>query len=98
MIKLLEKELLVKCRKEDLNMLKKIKKEAEQDFKQIMQRETNETYECQLTVLEDEFLTLSEGGDTGGIVLSSKDRKIVCPNTIKDRINLCFEDLLPTIR
>ena len=48
--------------------------------------------------MDKEFLTPEEGGDCGGVITYTTDRRIICPNTITDRINLCFEDLLPTIR
>ena len=41
MIKLLEKKLLVKCRKEDLQLVKGLKGESEKEFKEIMKKETN---------------------------------------------------------
>lgn len=39
MIKLLEKELVVRCRKEDVNLLKALIPECEQDYEAIMKSE-----------------------------------------------------------
>jgi vacuolar-type H+-ATPase subunit E/Vma4 len=63
-----------------------------------MLKETNEEYSTGLIIVESEFLAPEQGAECGGIILYSKDRRIVCPNTIKNRLDLCFEELLPEIR
>lgn len=98
MIKLLEPGLLIKCRKEDVELIKGLKNDCESEYEQIMMEETKNEYKCILTIVESEFLTTEQGGDCGGIVLYSQDRKIVCPNTLMNRLDLCFEELLPVIR
>jgi V-type H+-transporting ATPase subunit E len=101
MIKLLEPELLLKCRKEDLQLVQSLIPECEAEFKEIMDRETKESeveYATKLRVIDTDFLTLEEGGECGGVILYNLNRKIVCPNTLKSRLDLCFEELLPHIR
>ena len=98
MIKLLEPELLIKCRKEDLALIKGLQEEIQTEFVKIMKDETNEDYKTELTIVDSEFLTPEQGAECGGIMLYSKDRRIVCPNSIKNRLDLCFEELLPEIR
>lgn len=63
-----------------------------------MMKETSEEYKTKLTLVETEFLTVEHGGECGGIVLFSTDKRIVCNNTLKSRLDLCFEELLPHIR
>lgn len=99
MIKLLEAELLVKCRKEDFDLVKSMIPECETEFKELMEREVTEgEYTTKLKLLDTEFMTPEEGGECGGIVMCSLNRKIVCSNTLKNRLDLCFEELLPHIR
>ena len=98
MIKLLEKKLLVMCRKEDLSLVKDLKGECEKEFSEIMMRETNEEYNCHLEVLNSEFLNDVSGGECGGIILMNESRRIVCQNTLRERLDLVFEELLPVIR
>ena len=98
MIKLLEPELLLKCRKEDSKLVKELLSECEKEFIEIMLKETKEDYHTKLTLVESEFLTAEQGGECGGIVLFSTDKRIVCSNTLKSRLDLCFEELLPHIR
>ena len=56
------------------------------------------SYTTKLNINETEFLTIEEGGECGGIILYTVNRRIVCPNTLKNRLDLCFEELLPEIR
>ena len=100
MIKLLEPELLLKVRKEDQAMVKELIPECEQEFVDIMKKETSgETeYKCKLTLLENETMSAEQGSDCGGVILFNVNRKIVCNNTLKSRLDLCFEELLPQIR
>lgn len=101
MIKLLEPELFLKCRKEDQDLVKSLLPECEQEFKDIMEKEASEsdlTYSTNLRLVETEYLTNEEGGECGGIILFTPNRKIVCLNTLKSRLELCFEELLPHIR
>lgn len=101
MIKLLEPEVLIKARKEDHELVRSLIPECEQEFKEIMAKEASESdieYHSTLRLIEDQYLTPEEGGECGGVVLTNPNRKIVCPNTIKSRLDLCFEELLPHIR
>lgn len=75
--------------------------ECQEEFKAIMDKEVGEeekNYECNLRLIDGEYLTNEEGGECGGIVLINTNRKIVCYNTLKSRLDLCFEELLPHIR
>ena len=60
--------------------------------------ETGREYNCKLTVFEDKFLTQDEGGLCGGVVLYAHQGRIVCPNTLEDRLGLVFEQELPQLR
>ena len=55
-------------------------------------------YKCELTVLEDNFLKEEQDEGCGGVIVYTVNSKIVCPNNLKDRLNLAFEELLPQIR
>jgi V-type H+-transporting ATPase subunit E len=98
MIKLLEPELLIKCRKEDQALVKELLPECENEFVEIMKRETSEDYQTKLVLLETDYLTLEQGGECGGVIMFTRDRRIVCNNTLRSRLDLCFEELLPHIR
>lgn len=103
MIKLLEKELLLKCKRDDLQLFRELIPECEREFVEIMAREVNQNegdevrveYRTKLTLVETDFLNSETGGKCGGVVLTSLDKRIVCDNTLDSRLNLCFEELLP---
>ena len=96
MIKLLEPELLVKCRKEDYELVKSLIPECETEFFELMAKEAAEgEYKTHLKLLDNEFMTPEEGGECGGIIMCTTNRKIVCTNTLKSRLDLCFEELRP---
>ena len=99
MVKLLEPELLLKCRKEDQELVKSLISECENEFHELMAKEAPEgEYKTKLKLLEGEYLTPEEGGECGGVIMFNSNRKIVCTNTLKSRLDLCFEELLPHIR
>jgi V-type H+-transporting ATPase subunit E len=98
MIKLMEDVIHIKCRREDLALVKSSVDFSEKEYASIMMRETNEEYKTKIIVNETDFLTIEEGGECGGIILYTPNKRIVCPNTLKNRLDLCFEELLPEIR
>lgn len=83
-------------------MLKEIIPDCEKQYFEIMKREaSNESgieYKTKLTLVTTDYLTTEQGGEYGGVVLTSLDKRIVCNNTLKSRLDLCFEELLPHIR
>ena len=98
MIKLMEDVIMLKCRREDLALVKGLIEESEAEYAEIMLRETDEPYKTKINVNETDFLTVEEGGECGGIILYTVNRRTVRPNTLKNRLDLCFEELLPEIR
>jgi len=99
LIKLSEPEVQVRCRKQDLDMVKQVLNQALKEY------EAKTGKSCQLTVDSSRFLpaspdTAGSGEPTcaGGVVLSVNDDKILCNNTLDARINLAFEQKLPEIR
>ncbi len=84
MIKFLEDEIMIYCRKEDESLVKELIPECEQEFKEIMQREVSseQEYSTKVTLSEGDYLTPEQGGELGGIMLSTTNRRIVCPNTL----------------
>mmetsp|Transcript_64879 Transcript_64879/g.89711 ORF Transcript_64879/g.89711 Transcript_64879/m.89711 type:complete len:99 (-) Transcript_64879:173-469(-) len=98
MIKLLEPVLLLRVREKDEGIVKGMLKECENKFSKIMKDATTRDYECELRIIDGIYLTEAEGGVLGGVILYNEDKRIVCPNTLQNRMNLCFEELLPAIR
>jgi vacuolar-type H+-ATPase subunit E/Vma4 len=98
MIRLLEENVEVKVRKGEQDMIQKMFVSCEKDFKDHMKKETGRDYVTKLTIMPEKFLTEEEGSEFGGVILFAHGRRIVVPNTLKDRMNLVFELSLPYIR
>lgn len=98
MIKLLEEEVELKVREEEVDIVKGMLDECEAKYSEIMLEETQREYSTKLSVIEDMFLKDDEGGKSGGIVLYAHKRRIVVSNTLEDRLNLVFEQELPALR
>ena len=98
MIKMLEPMLYIKCRQEDLALVKGIMNECTDKFTKFMFEETGREYLVEVQIMDKDFLTAEDEGDCGGVVLFSSNFKIKCINTLNSRLLLCFEEILPDIR
>ena len=98
MIKLLDEGLELKVREDEVSLVESIIPECEAEFADIMLKETTREYSCELSVIQDSFLTMENGGRCGGVILYAHNRRIVCSNTLEDRLNQIFESQLPSIR
>ncbi|KAM3140828.1 hypothetical protein pb186bvf_007055 [Paramecium bursaria] len=99
MIKLLEARVELKCLEKDLNLVKHVLQECQNEFVEIIKRETNKDFKTTLSVNEHHFLTDIKGkAILGGVILSAQNNRIVCSNTLDDRLELSFQEFLPDIR
>ena len=98
MIKLLEDNLELRVRENEVNLVNGLLSECESEYTRIMKEETTRDYACSLSIMEDTFLDLDCGGRCGGVILYAHNRRIVCSNTLEDRQNQIFEAQLPVIR
>mmetsp|Transcript_8082 Transcript_8082/g.12800 ORF Transcript_8082/g.12800 Transcript_8082/m.12800 type:complete len:222 (+) Transcript_8082:130-795(+) len=97
LIKIEENDVTIFCRKEDVNTVKKILPAAVQEYVEIIKRESGVTLKPQVVLNEDRSKDLPESS-FGGVLLTALDGKIVCDNTMSSRLNLVYEELLPSIR
>ena len=107
LIKLMEAEVTIQCRKSDLDVVKSIIDPAVKEYKEIMQREVEafKGKDLPCKVLIDEKKSLPEydsreGVESciGGIVLHCRKGRIVCSNTLDERLQLCYQEAVPDIR
>ena len=100
MVKMIEPTLQVKCREGDVKDLKAMTKDLESKYSKFMNESTGrDEYVCKLHVIDDgNFLTADQDKGCGGVMLYTENSKIVCPNTLHNRLDLAFEELLPQIR
>lgn len=98
MIKLLEPEVLINCREADRSLVESLLNECESEYAKFMLQESRKEYTTKLIIQDQSLESLGMKTSGGGVWLKSKDGKISCTNTLEDRLNLCYEELLPEIR
>ena len=99
MIKLIEPELEIKCREEDVDDIKSMIGGLEDEYHNFMLEKTErDEYNCSLSVLEGSYITDDFDKGAGGVILFTPNKRIVCPNTLLARLHLVFEEFLPQIR
>jgi len=102
---LLEKEVTIQCRKEDLALVEQELPKAMEMFQSNMEKNCNGIKPtCVATLDKENFLAAApkEGQSgascAGGVVLSAREGQIVCRNTLDQRLDLAFNALKPNIR
>ena len=108
LIKLMEGNIFVRCRESDVSVIESIKDEAIAEYKnlvvtqvKIFEGKDPNDIPCNIIIdgkrlesIEDNELT----GSVGGFKLYAKKGRIVCSQTIDDRIDLVFQSAIPAIR
>jgi V-type H+-transporting ATPase subunit E len=89
LIKIEEMEVSVYCRDADVA--------AVAEYVEIMKRESSVTLVPIVKLNTDKEKNLTEKS-YGGVLLTALNTKIVCDNTMASRLNLVYEELLPSIR
>jgi len=97
LIKIEENDTVIYCRKEDAATVKKVLPDAVKEYIEIMKRESSITLKPNVTMNAEADKDLIESTH-GGILMTALNGKIVCDNTMSSRLNLVYEELLPSIR
>jgi len=101
---LLENEVTIQARKEDLAIVKKELPAAITLFTDTMKASSGVTPTVKVSIDEKNFLPPAPQPNntgascTGGVLLSARDGQILCRNTLDHRLELAFEALKPTVR
>lgn len=99
-----EAKVKLQARKEDVAIVKAQVQPAIALYQEFMRTQTGITPKVDIAFDEQEFLPAAPvTGELrlaclGGVVLSAREGKIVCRNTLDSRLDLCFEALVPQIR
>ena len=97
LIKIEEMDVVVYCRADDIATTNGILKAAVAEYVEIMERESGIKLEPNVTMNTDSSKNLVESS-FGGVTLTAVHGKIVCNNTMSARLELVYEELLPSIR
>ena len=97
LIKIEENTVVIYTRPEDYSVVGQILPDAISEYVDIMERESGIKLKPNVSISEDPAKML--GADThGGVILTARDGRIVCDNTMQSRLSLVYEELLPSIR
>eukprot|EP01088_Endostelium_zonatum_P007553 TRINITY_DN19857_c0_g1_i1.p1 TRINITY_DN19857_c0_g1~~TRINITY_DN19857_c0_g1_i1.p1 ORF type:complete len:234 (-),score=70.15 TRINITY_DN19857_c0_g1_i1:124-825(-) len=100
-LKMREPELLVRCREVDQALVKGVLSSAADEYKRLTQSSVNLRIDSQFLPApptKDTDLSLTHRYCSGGIVLSAKEGRILCNNTLDQRLNLAFDAKIPELR
>lgn len=103
LVKLNEKFVVLVVRKEDVSVVEGVVKGAVSDYIGLIKEATGEDVTCDVTVNKKVFLPPAPKGDgarscAGGLKLTAARGRIVCDNTLDSRLQVAFQNLMPTIR
>jgi V-type H+-transporting ATPase subunit E len=105
----MEPEVNIRCRKSDIQLVERVIDTAAAEYKKLM-KENVKAYankEVVLKIILDEGKYLpefKEGSESitescmGGIILHAKRGRIVCSNTLDERLQLVYAEAIPEIR
>jgi V-type H+-transporting ATPase subunit E len=109
LIKLMEPEVHIRCRRSDLKVVQGAIVSAIDEYQQLMKAEVKslrgKTIPINIIVDEVKFLPeFNERSDNptdsclGGIVMHARKGRIVCSNTLDERLTLIQQEAIPQIR
>jgi V-type H+-transporting ATPase subunit E len=98
-----EENIVLQCRKEDEHLVKPIISEALEAYYGLIEKVTGVRPNVKVTLGSDYLPAGPQQGRQGasccgGLVLSAKGGKIVCRNTLDNRLEHAFYDLEPQLR
>ena len=97
----------IRCRKSDLAAIQSILDQAISEYKTLLKKEVQyfQDKEVPINVIVDTLKFLpefnkAEGTEScmGGILLHTKKGRIVCSNTLDERLQLVYQEAIPEIR
>jgi len=102
LLMLLEKEVSVRCRREDVGKVQGCLAGAAAQYAQIIKNETGQTMSVKLSIDGQHLPSASGGADgatcLGGVMLVCHNGKITVDNTVDARLGLVMEQAKPNIR
>lgn len=97
MIKLLEGEVNIVCKKEDFDLVKSILADAKSQFVTLMKEQSVKFKNIDVNITVDEKYFLPDY-IIGGIMMTAMKGKIRVDNTINKRLDLLKQQAIPEIR
>ena len=96
----MEGQIFIRCRKEDVQFIEEVKDEAVKVYKEMIIKEvikfkgkSVDDIPCNIIIDGKNLVSIEENsteGSLGGFKMYAKKGRIVCSQTLDDRIDLCF--------
>jgi vacuolar-type H+-ATPase subunit E/Vma4 len=94
LIKIEEQEVEVACRPEDKSIVMRILPEAIAEFRSVMTA-AGHSVNPRVSLSDT---SLPSNSTVGGVVLTAMQNRIVLSQTMEERMNISYTDLMPQIR
>ncbi|KAH7430686.1 hypothetical protein KP509_08G009200 [Ceratopteris richardii] len=91
LIMLKEPYVVLQCRHVDVELVKTVLQLAKDKYAAKMKAHPPDV------VIDDKFFLAADGDCAGGVILTSKDGRIICDNTLDSRLEVTFRQILPEI-
>jgi hypothetical protein len=104
----MEQQIFIRVREADVHIIEEIQQEAIDTYRNLIVTQVKRfegkdasSIPCKI-IIDTKFLESVEdneqSGSLGGMKLFAKKGRIVCSQTLDDRIELCFQAAIPAIR
>jgi len=97
LVKLDEVDVIVYCLQKDVGAVKKVIEGAKKEYVTLMKAECGDDLKVKISVNEVAKKHLPDSR-IGGVFLTGFGGRLTCDNTLEARLNLIYEEELPTIR
>ena len=105
----MEPEVNLRCRKSDVKIVESVLDQAAAEYKKLMKDEVKgfKNKEVPLNLILDTHRFLPEFNESsdsttdscmGGVLLHARKGRIVCSNTLDERLQLVYQEAVPEIR
>jgi len=105
----MEPEVNIRCRESDFKMVESVLQEAAEEYKRMMKDEVKAFAKKDVPLIlvldsnkflpeYQENLEAKGGSCLGGILLHARRGRIVCTNTLDERLQLVYQEAIPDIR
>jgi len=103
----MEADVHIRCRKSDLHVVEQVMKQSGEEYKILLKKEVvffaDKEVPLKMVLDKDRFLPEFDDNEgvewcMGGVVLHAKKGRIVCSNTLDDRLQLVYQEAIPEIR
>jgi len=106
---MMEAQIYIRCRQADVKLIESVEASAAKRYRELLVSQVKrfqgmraDEIPCTIIIDKKQYIESVENneltGCIGGFKMFAKKGRIVCSQTIDDRIELCFQAAIPAIR